>query len=279
MNWSPHPMHERMLPVPSTGIAQVDNYLSQTFESVPGWSSKLSAAIVAGLMDYQSTCGFRGHFVEIGVYEGRFLLAMARALRDGEQAFAIDPFEWPVPAMEKRVIGHIRRQNLDADRIVIMKDDSLKIAAVEVASRFGTLPCRMVHIDGDHSAASATSDLNLSAEFVCDDGLIVVDDMFHPCYPHLTVAVHAFLGNHTKWRVLCAIDRTTLVGASKYVLCRANRLDLYRQGLTARFKRHIWPMVVEMPGYDGVVVSCDQSYLASMMYQGVPRRRAQRASK
>src|SRR4051812_21116647 len=124
MTWRPHPAHEMPLPPPSSGMPAVDAYLEQTFESVPGWSSRFSASIISGLMDWQTKNGIEGHFVEIGVFEGRFILALARSLQKGEKAFAIDTFDWPEPSVEERFRRHVSNQGLTADVVHTIKADS-----------------------------------------------------------------------------------------------------------------------------------------------------------
>lgn len=277
MTWRPHPAQEIRQPPPSSGVPVVDAYLDTAFESIPGWSSKFSASIVAGLMDWQTGNGIEGHLVEIGVFEGRFILALARALRGDEKAFAIDTFEWPEPSVEDRFRRHLEDQGLTADLVRTIKADSRALSPSDLSSRLHPYRCRVIHIDGDHAAESVTSDLKLSDAIVDDRGLIVLDDMFHPCYPRLTVAVFAFLDANPDWKVLCAIDRTSLVSSAKYVLCRSRWLTFYRAALQQRFKRHIWPGDVAMDGYTSLILSCDQSYLASAMYLGVTRRSLSRS--
>jgi hypothetical protein len=277
MKWSPITLGDKPLPYPRSGIAAVDTYLDAGFEAVPGWTSRLSAAVMAGLMDIQAGLGIRGHFIEIGVFEGRLFVVAARALGAQEKAVGIDPFDWPQPDVGDRFRAHLAQQNIDPRKVVIVTADSRKLAAADLSRHFGDLPCRFVHVDGDHAAESALSDIELSDGILCAEGLMVIDDLLHPCYPHLTVAVHGFLSRRKDWRLLCVIDRTSVVGAAKYVLCRMPAWEMYQAALSVRYKRHVWPMDVPMDGYVSLLISCDQSYLPSMMYQGAPTQRPRRA--
>jgi hypothetical protein len=55
-------------------------------------SSRFSAAICARVLRRQSEAGVAGPVVEIGAFEGRFLIAMALALEPGERAYGVDTF-------------------------------------------------------------------------------------------------------------------------------------------------------------------------------------------
>jgi hypothetical protein len=77
------------------GYGPVDAYLADGFERVPGMSSRFSASICARVLRRQAEAGFKGPVVEIGTFEGRFLVAMALALEPGERAYGFDTFDWP----------------------------------------------------------------------------------------------------------------------------------------------------------------------------------------
>ncbi len=262
---------ERPLPIPSSGVQDVDDYIRDGFERIPGMSSAFSAAIVAGLLQIQSEYGQLGNVIEIGVFEGRFLLALARALATNEIAIGIDTFDWPDHAVLQRFRDHCARQCLE-ERVVAFKSSSAGVGDVEIRTLLGPHPCRLIHVDGDHSPAAASGDLSLCDRTLDAQGLIVVDDVLHPNYPRLTLALFGFLDQRPEWRVLCAIDRTSLVGAAKYVLCRTPYFDAYDGALRARFRRHVWPVDADMGHYRSMILSCDQSYIPSMMLYGVRRR-------
>src|SRR5262245_61817866 len=80
MRHAPNPSEPACrLPVRS-GIAAVDRYLEVGYDSVPGMSSRFSAAICCGLMRIQAELGVSGPITEIGAFEGRFFIALAHAL-------------------------------------------------------------------------------------------------------------------------------------------------------------------------------------------------------
>ena len=69
-----------------SGIAAVDRYLAKGYDEVRGMSSRFSATICGHLLRRQSEMGVHGSVAEIGTFEGRFFIAMALALGNGEHA-------------------------------------------------------------------------------------------------------------------------------------------------------------------------------------------------
>lgn len=275
----PSPLvYDRLLPPPSCGLPAVDNYLEHDSGGVPGMSSRLGLSIMAALLDIQAQNEIVGDVVEIGVFEGRSVFALALALQDAETAIAIDTFDWPDAGLMGRFLAHIQRLGISEHRIQPLKADSRKMSYAEIRKMCRTQSCRLVHIDGDHNPESLVSDLGLSSALVGDAGLIVIDDMLHPSYPDITVAVQAFLDQTPAWQALCTIDRTSLVSAAKYVLCRDHWFADYDATLRKRFLRYVWPMDTIRNGYTSMILSCDQSYLPHMMGHGVPRRKGFRSA-
>jgi hypothetical protein len=85
----------------------------------------------------------------------------------------------------------------------------------------------------------------------------VLDDMLHPGYPLLVVAVHEYLERHPEMRMLCIIDRETVVAATKFVLCRAEWAKPYEERLLEAYKANIWPMGADFDPHWCPVFSLD----------------------
>ena len=223
-----------VLPVLS-GHPAVDSYLADGFDKVPGMSSRFSAAICARVLRRQSEAGVAGPVAEIGAFEGRFFIAMALALEDGERAYGFDTFDWPDAAVEARFIANCRANGVPPERIAAVKRDSLNIASIELRNIANGKPVRFFHIDGDHRPESLAHDLALAQTVLHPRGVIAVDDMLHPEFPFLVVAVHEHLRTHGNMRLLCVIDREDIVASAKFLLCRAEAVPLYEEDLMTRF--------------------------------------------
>ncbi len=139
----------------------------------------------------------------------------------GETALGIDLFDWPNPEVADRFEANCAKHGVPPGRYMAWKADSRAMAPAELLAKLEGRRPRFVHIDGEHSRAALTKDLELATAVLAPEGVIVLDDMLHPGYPTLMVAVHEYLQRHPEMCVLCIIDRETVVAATKFVLCRA----------------------------------------------------------
>ncbi len=241
----------------SSGIAAVDDYLEQGYSTVPGMSSRFAAAISAGIMRIQSKLGVKGPIAEIGTFEGRYFIALAKALQPGEMALGMDIFEWPNPEVIERFEANCLKHGVPASVRKTWKCDSRLVTPAELLERTGGAKVRLFHVDGEHSRASLEKDMALATAVLADDGVIILDDMLHPGYPTLMVTVQEYLTAHPEMVVLCVIDRETIVGATKFVLCRAERFKAYEAELLKDYERQVWPLGADFEPHWCLVLSLD----------------------
>jgi hypothetical protein len=250
-------------PTPSTsatirsGIPAVDAYLDGGYATVPGMSSRFAAAICCGLMRMQSELGVTGPVVEIGPFEGRFFIALAHALCKGESALGIDLFNWPNPEVRQRFEANCRKHGLAAEQWHAWQADSRIMAPEELLEKLGGRRPRFIHIDGEHSRAALTKDLELATAVLDPAGVIVLDDMLHPGYPTLMVAVHEYLQRHPEMCVLAVIDRETVVAATKFILCRTDWFKRYEEKLLDAYRANVWPLGADFEPHWCLVLSLD----------------------
>lgn len=244
-------------PMPEAGIAAVDAYLRDGYDSVPGMSSRFAAAICAGLLRIQADMGIAGPIAEIGTFEGRFFIALAHALEPGEVALGIDVFNWPDDKVLDRFEANCDRHGIPAGRRVAWKADSRTLPPADLIAKLGGRRPRFFHIDGEHSRDALTRDLELATAVIADDGVIVLDDMLHPGYPTLMVAVQEYLGRHPDMCVLAVIDRETIVAATKFMLCRTARFKDYEARLLEDYKANVWPLGADFEPHWCLVLSLD----------------------
>ena len=243
--------------IPHSGIAAVDRYIVDGYASVPGMSSHFAAALTCGLMRIQTAAGVTGPVVEVGAFEGRFLIALAKSLAPGEIVLGIDLFDWPNPEVEGRCIANCARHGVLEEARIIWKTDSRKLTPEALLAKLGGRRPRLQHIDGEHSREALSNDLELATAVMSDAGLIVLDDMLHPGYPTLMVAVHAYLERHAEMCVLAIIDRETIVAATKFVLCRKEWFKRYEDALLADYKDNVWPLGADFEPHWCLVLSLD----------------------
>jgi predicted O-methyltransferase YrrM len=242
-----------------SGIEPVDRYLVQSYRSVPGMSSQFAAAISCGLMRIQSALGVTGHVAEIGTFQGRYFIALALALQAGERALGIDRFDWPTPAVLDRFEQNCERYGVGRDKRITWKADSRDMTPEDLLAKFGSGRVRLFHIDGEHTRAALTRDLELATATIGAGGLIVLDDMLHPGYPTLMVAVQDYLQRHPEMTVLCVIDRESITAATKFVLCQKEWFKRYEAVLLEDYKTNVWPMGADFEPHWCLVLSLDTS--------------------
>jgi hypothetical protein len=241
--------------LPLSGHAAVDRYLADGFDQVPGMSSRFSAAICARVLRRQSEAGVTGPVLEIGAFEGRFFIAMALALEAGERAYGVDTFTWPDAAIEERFLANCRAHGVPPERFAAVKRDSLNIAPLELRNVADGKRVRFIHIDGDHGHESLAHDLALAQAVLHPQGVIALDDMLHPEFPLLVVAVHDHLKAHPRMRLFCVIDREDIVASAKFLLCPADAVALYEQDLMTRFAPFYYIMGGDALGHLCVVLT------------------------
>ncbi len=239
----------------NTGIPAVDRYLAKGYDDVRGMSSRFSATITGHLLRRQSELGIVGSVAEIGTFEGRYFIAMGLALGEGEHAYGFDLFEWPGSPLLQRLQANTDAHGLARDRFTPRSFDTGKLTVAEFAALTGGAPLRFIHVDGDHSPEALTQDLGLAHACLHPQGLICVDDMLHPAFPFLVVAVHDYLKRHLEMCLMCVIDREDIVGAPKFVLCRTEAVKLYEADLMQRFAAQHFTMGGDAMGHLCVVLT------------------------
>jgi predicted O-methyltransferase YrrM len=240
-----------------SSIPAVDAYLDESYDKVIGMSSRFAAAICCGLLRIQSEFGVKGPVAEVGAFEGRFFIALAKALHEGERALGIDVFEWPNAQVIDRFEANCARHAVPAEKRITWKADSNKMTADELLAKVGGQKMRLIHVDGEHSQAALTKDLELATAVIGDGGVIVLDDMLHPGYPTLMVAVHAYLERHPEMTVLCIIDRESIFAATKFILCQKTWFKKYEAALLDAYRENVWPMGATFEPHWCLVLSLD----------------------
>jgi predicted O-methyltransferase YrrM len=242
-----------------SGNPAVDRYIAEGYESVRGMSSAFAATICGHIIRRQTELGITGHIAEVGTFEGRFFIAMALGLAPGEHALGIDTFDWPNDKLLDLFHRHCARLGLARDRYTAIKANVRDLSAGDIRKALGGQEAeqkvRFWHLDGDHARDQLLADLALAEATLHPQGMIVLDDMLHPGYPLLMVAVHEWLARHPDMRVLCVIDREDIVAAAKFVLCHRDVVPLFEQDLMDTFKAQHWVLGSEWERYFCVVLT------------------------
>ena len=237
-----------------SGNPAVDRFVAEGYDTVRGMSSAFAATICGHMICRQTELDITGHIAEIGTFEGRFFIAMALGLAPNEKALGIDTFNWPNDGLLDLFHGHCARHGVARDRYIAWKGNVRDLSPAEITKMTGG-PVRFWHIDGDHSREHLTKDLDLALATLHPQGLLCLDDMLHPGYPTLMVAVWEWMERHRDLRVLCVIDRQDIVAAAKFVICHKDVVPLFEQDLMDSFKPQHFVLGSEWERYFCVVLT------------------------
>lgn len=168
------------------------------------------------LLAQQQRRGVAGHGLEIGVYRGSGLAAMAAHLRPAEQLRAID-----ISPQRELVAEHLARFGLEQKRVDWLQGCSRQLWRTAAAASWrGT--CRFLHIDGEHSYDAVRNDLEWCTELMAPGAVISVDDVLLAESLCVTHALFDHLRDHPH-RL-----RLFLCGLGKAYLCAPTDLNFYR---------------------------------------------------
>lgn len=167
------------------------NYFARAgHKGVEGWLSSYTLPLVYFIDQFQQINKVRGGVVEIGVYHGRFFIALCLLLRKGEKALAIDVFEEQEFNLDGAGVGdygiffaNLQRELGELINIQICKFDSLKLDSRTIIHGLDGGRSRLFSIDGCHTAKHTENDLLLASESIVSGGIIILDDFENNAWP------------------------------------------------------------------------------------------------
>jgi predicted O-methyltransferase YrrM len=134
--------------------------------------------------------------VEIGVYRGRSLLALAEGALDGNGALVlgIDPFNLTRPSKPKYSSDEtyaVAKANVAASRasarIQLLRDFGVSVAERYSSATEGRVG--MIYIDADHRKAPVLADFSAWKSHFAPNAVVAFDDC-HDDFPGVVEAVH-----------------------------------------------------------------------------------------
>jgi hypothetical protein len=182
----------------AAGVGLLD-YCATGNLAVEGWLHEEALLLTLALHRQQRAAGIAGGVAEIGVYHGRFFLALALCCGGDERALAVDLFDRLRPGREAAVRGdrdvfaaHLETWGV-AGRTAVRQDDSLTLTPEAVRGAVGAAGARLFSVDGAHSFGHAIADLRLAASSLAPGGVVLLDDFLHAEWLGVTEAAVALL--------------------------------------------------------------------------------------
>lgn len=194
-----------------------------------GWLAWTDAVLMARVVEIQRARNAIGAVVEIGVHHGKSIRVLARLMPEAS-LYAIDVFERQEANIDGSGAGD--REIFEAsmrdvpgveDRLTIDARASNEVTADDILTAVG--PVAFFHIDGGHNLDAVKHDLELAEKCIAPEGVIVVDDVFRPQWPEVSIAVGAFLNSRAAQFTLVAH------GQNKSLLVRRACADIYRHAI------------------------------------------------
>lgn len=231
------------------------DYFAMGMRQVRGFLTPGSALAILTLLEVQHRDGIRGPIAEIGTFHGKTLVGFGLATREDETVLGVDLFALGGEDFEAAARANWDGLGLPAARLRLHRGSSAQVDPLQWARLLGA-PARVVHVDGEHSRAGAAHDLMLAGCCLAPGGVIVVDDVLHPWYPDITLAVASFLEQRPDFRVFAIVDRHAdfIAGGAKMLLARQADVARYDQALTFCFPASI-ARRAEFAGSTPVVVA------------------------
>jgi hypothetical protein len=180
---------------------RLDAYEAEGYRCVQGWMDPLSFHALRAAQACHDEFGVTGSIGEIGVHHGRFFLALMCLRCESEAAFAIDVFGEQAANVDESGRGDLAafEQNLarfdpnHPSGVDIIESDSLQLGATSLAGRVNGERCRLLSIDGGHTAVHAAHDLRLAQEILAPGGVAFLDDAFKPSWPGVHEGLSRFM--------------------------------------------------------------------------------------
>jgi len=178
----------------------IDAYWAEGFPNIEGWVSGGHLQPLKLVDRIQRAAGISGHAAEIGVFHGKFLLALASLLDPGGRVTALDVFddqsknldgagEGNLEILQRNVAAHGRK---DADYAYIKADSSALTLLDKVDLTRSRGPFRLFSVDGCHTTEHTLCDLQTAQQCIAPGGVVILDDYMQPHWPGVTEAVSLF---------------------------------------------------------------------------------------
>ena len=165
----------------------IDKY-KDNFKYIKGWLDVRFLEELFNLNEVHEQNNIKGNILEIGVYFGKTFIPLSFLLKDNEIIIGIDCFEdQEINTSKSGIICSQRRVEHNIKKIYLNKIKDLNFKLMKSDSRIlkpkdyfdftdNELSYRIIHIDGGHDENTCSIDLNNSANILCKNGYIIIDD-------------------------------------------------------------------------------------------------------
>jgi hypothetical protein len=188
-----------------TMAADIQAYWRDGLDQIEGWVDRRLLDYLVLIGEIQRQLDLTGNIAEIGVFNGRFLLALAHLAAPHEKCVAIDVFEEQKYNIDGSSPGAPKSFDVNWERfappgvsLVKIRADSLALTLperIDICRQHG--PFRLFSVDGGHTVDHVINDLAFAQDTLALGGVIMADDYFHSHWPGVTEGVQNFVAHGT----------------------------------------------------------------------------------
>jgi hypothetical protein len=212
-------------------------YVNGGIDSVTGYLQSGAISLFLSAFELQEAFAVTGDVAEIGAFEGKTLILMAHALKEGERVIAVDRFGLPPgrdTGMRSALEANLARFGyLDVSDIIV--GESQSFTPESFRARLGGSKVRLFSVDGDHTKAAVLHDLVLAESVLAPGGIVAADDIFNPWYPGVTEALYDFC-RHGREGGQHDLEPVAFVSANGPVETGCSKLFFARTRFARRYK-------------------------------------------
>jgi hypothetical protein len=200
------------------------------YEHVEGWLHIKALKFTSYFAD-KFLSDTRFDSIEIGVHHGKFLIGIENLTPTEGRCLAVDVFSQQALNIDRSGEGSLEiftancaRFAVAPERIVAIEEDSLNLDSNALGKgKFG-----IVSIDGGHTERHTVSDLMIAQDLVCDNGIVILDDILNQDWMGVISGACSFFSSPLATRLA-----PFAVGFGKLFCCHFSVLAKVRQTLAA----------------------------------------------
>lgn len=208
-------------------------YRDAVDKEVEGWFYPIDIIVLYGILNELQE-KVSGDICEVGVAYGKSAITLSNFKKKTDNLYLYDIFPDHVFERSKK---NIEKFGVN-ENLIWRIEDTTKMSSADFQK-----PLRLLHIDGCHEHSAVLSDLQFFSGYMCDTGIIVLDDFNDYEYPGVNSAAIEFSlakYNHKNWRVFA-------IGDNKAYMCQKSYASKYQVLLAGFLKRALQSMNVPFP--------------------------------
>jgi hypothetical protein len=217
--------------------ANLENYMNVGYNYIEGWVDPKLVYMIDHLNDID--INKTGGVAEIGIHHGRFFIMLNQLVSPQDKSYAIDIFDEQNLNIDKSGEGSLlaflhNLNNYDANQgknVIVVQGDSTD-TSLELDKKIQNASIRFFSIDGGHTPQHTLNDLKIAERAVANQGVVIVDDILHPCWLGVLEGTLKYLDNFPNLVPFA-------LGDNKLFLCKLSYKEkYYNHMLTFPRKNH-----------------------------------------